>query len=91
MFFNKAKELDYKREEMLKIQEELARCRNALTNEWADIEHNYHSSKQVKETEIARLDALIEAKKAILAQDNATCQFLKTIIENMSKQPIISR
>jgi hypothetical protein len=51
----------------------------------SQIEHKYHSARQVKETEIAKLDALIEAKKAILEQDNATCQFLKGIIENLSK------
>lgn len=75
----------YRREELLKVKEEIDRCRQALVTDWSTIEHNYHSSRQVKETEIAKLDALIEAKKAILEQDNATGQFLKGIIENLSK------
>ena len=78
----------FRREEMLKVKEELARCNQALVNDWSNIEHDYHSARQAKETEIAKLDALIEAKKAILEQDNATGQFLKGIIENLSKMHI---
>lgn len=73
------------REELLKAREEVDRCRQALNVDRGEIEHNYHSARQVKETEIARLDALIEAKKAILEQDNNTILFLKGIIENLSK------
>lgn len=76
----------FKREELLKIQEELDRCRQALTKDWPEIEHKYHSDRQIKETEIAKLDALIEAKKSILEQDNNTIQFLKGIIESLSKR-----
>ena len=80
------KELDlYRRDEILKINEELNRCRQALVNEWSTIEHNYHSSKQIKETEIAKLDALIEAKKDILKQDNDMAHFLQTIIDTLTK------
>lgn len=78
----------YRREELLKVKEEIDRCRQALVADWSTIEHNYHSSRQVKETEIAKLDALIEAKKAIMEQDNATGQFLKGIIETLSKMHV---
>ena len=78
----------FRREELLKVREEIDRARQCLVADWSDIEHNYHSARQVKETEIAKLDALIEAKKAILEQDNATGQFLKGIIENLSKMHV---
>ena len=52
----------FRREEMLKVREELDHCRQALVADWSQIEHDYHSARQVKETEIAKLDALIEAK-----------------------------
>ena len=80
------KEMDlYRRWGLLNAKEEIAQARNALKNEWSKIEHDYHSAKQAKETEIARLDALIDAKKAILEQDNATCHFLKGIITELAK------
>lgn len=75
----------YRREELLKVKEEINAARQALHNDWGEIEHDYHSARQIKETEIAKLDALIEAKKAILEQDNNTILFLKGIIENLSK------
>lgn len=75
----------YRREELLKVREEVNAARQCLVNDWGEIEHDYHSARQIKETEIAKLDALIEAKKAILEQDNNTINFLKGIIENLSK------
>lgn len=75
----------YRREELLKVREEINLARHALNTDWSRIEHDYHSARQIKETEIAKLDALIEAKKAILEQDNNTINFLKGIIENLSK------
>jgi cell division septum initiation protein DivIVA len=78
----------YRREMMLKVQEEINKARQALVDDWSKIEHEYHSAKEQKGIEIARLDALIEAKKAILQQDNNTCLFLQGIVENLSKMHI---
>lgn len=88
LMFSIRKKLDlYKREELLKIREELSEAKRALIDDWSNIEHTYHSTVEAKKTEIAKLDALIEAKKAILEQDNNTCLFLKGIIENLSRKP----
>ena len=76
----------YKREKLLEIKEEISKARAALTDDWSKIEHDYHSARQVKETEVAKLDALIEAKKAILAQDSDTGHFLRKIIEIISSK-----
>lgn len=78
----------YKREQTLAIREELAKCRDALKNDWSSMEHEYHSARQKKETEIAKLDALIEAKQDILKQDNEVCHFLKGIITDLSKMRV---
>jgi hypothetical protein len=39
--------------------------------EMADFEHTYHHAKEVKNIELAKLDALIEAKREILVTDEA--------------------
>jgi chorismate mutase len=80
------KELDlYRRENLLKIKEEIAEARQALVSDWSEIEHKYHSTRQDKEVELARLDALIEARKETRQTDDTIIQFLKGIIETLAK------
>jgi len=67
----------------------------------ASYEHEYHDAKEIKNTELAKLDALIEAKKDTLnmhvnmLQDlnvdkNKTIFLLQAIIENMSKNMVMN-
>lgn len=78
------KELElYKREKILEINEELHYVKNALIDDWSEIEHNYHSKKEAKNAEILKLDALIEAKNDILKKDSDMCNFLKEMIDKI--------
>ncbi|MBE3085859.1 MAG: hypothetical protein IMZ64_06545 [Bacteroidetes bacterium] len=80
------KDLDlYRRENLLKIYEEIAAARGALMTDWSKIEHEYHSTRQKKEVELARIDALIEARKETKEADNNIIHFLKGIIETLAK------
>jgi len=69
----------------MEIKEEIVEARHALVTDWGKIEHEYYSSRQKKETEIARLDALMEAKRDILKQDENTANWLKGILEVLVK------
>jgi hypothetical protein len=75
MFWNKKVNVDVIEEARKKAQIAYdlmwADLRSRGAKEMAEFEHTYHYAKEVKNVELARLDALIEAKKEILVTDEA--------------------
>jgi hypothetical protein len=82
----------YKEKKLLEIDKELEQYKVEQNQEiqnlaWkcaadtAKYEHEYHSTMEARKVELAKLDALIEAKKEILKNDSNTYTFVGRVRE----------
>ena len=82
------KEVD--REVALYEQEVRTDYRERVAKEWQQFEHTYHSGMEIKKSELARLDALIEARKTYLeelgAEKDKTIEVLSKTLSNLTIQ-----
>lgn len=86
------KELEfYKRDESMKIHEEIINLRLQCAKEKGDLEHDYHAGKEKRGIELAKIEALSEAKKSelesILKEKDETIKTLKAILEKAVANP----
>lgn len=58
------------------VEKRLSDLALACANDTADYEHAYHHSMEEKKVELARLDALIEAKNEVLKTDREVYDFM---------------
>jgi len=71
----------YRSSQEEEIKTDLCDTQMLANNQWKKFEHEFHSKMEERKIEIAKLDALIEAKKDLLTEKDKTIAFMKGLIE----------
>ena len=80
----KKREIEYKLLEVTKeVNEQIVSLREQCAKDTAAYEHDYHYAIQTKQAELAKLDALIEARRETSKNDAVT---YKTIVDSKNEE-----